>query len=115
VHVEVFSAVGKANVPVISTGRFKGDVQIRLMAVRSFVPGGTGVAVVMCGTLLVNYEIVVGSGHQEKLTIRSRFNVPLEVRLVNPLPGRKSAPIMRVSSVDVQEGSDSTLNGQANV
>jgi len=112
-NVKVFVTVGETDVPEIISGRFESDLEISLVTVGALVPCGDGRSVVVVGSILMDNEIRVGSrGQVEKSrVVRTRLNVPFEIWLIYPSPSGNGGVVSRYATKNMQEGSDTVLNG----
>jgi len=112
-NVKVFVTVGETDVPEIISGRFESDLEISLVTVGALVPCGDGRSVVVVGSILMDNEIRVGSrGQVEKSrVVRARLNVPFEIWLIYPSPSGNGGVVSRYATKNMQEGSDTVLNG----
>jgi len=112
-NVKVFVTVGETDEPEIISGRFESDLEISLVSVGALVPGGDGRSVVIVGSILVDYEIRVGSRGQVEISrvVRARLNVPFEIWLIYPSPSGNGGVVSRYASKNMQEGSDTVLDG----
>jgi len=110
-NMEVFAAVNEANVPVLATSRLESNLEVSLVTVGSFVPGGDKAAVFVVCTLLVNNERMVNFGDQEEMTrsLRGGFNVPFKVGLINPRPGANSGSIGSDATKEMEESTKLAL------
>jgi len=115
--VQALSAVYEANEPPTITSGLEAKLQVSLVSMSSLVPDRSWTTIVGGGALLVNNEVsVYGGGKVENVVSASNcFDVPLEVRLVDPGIGGDALAILSLCFPQVQVGSQLTLDSDGNV
>jgi len=114
--VHALATVNETNIPVLATSRLESNLEVSLVTMGCFVPGGAWAAVFVVSPLLVNNELMVTFGDYEEMTriVRAGFNVPFKVRLIDPRPGANFASIGSVASKEVEESAKLALNCDTN-
>jgi len=115
--VQALSAVDEANEPPTITRGLETNLQVSLLSISLLVPRGDRTTIVGGCALLVNNEVsVYGGGKVENVVSASNcFDVPLEVRLVDPGIGGDALAILSLCFPQVQVGSQLTLDSNGNV
>jgi len=111
-NMEVLAAVSELDEPVFATSRLEGNLEVSLVSVGVFVPGGDLAAVVVVSSILVDDELGVSLRDDEEFArgLRSGFNVPLKVWLIDPGPSANLGAIRSDSAEEVEEGAKLALN-----
>jgi len=116
-HVGILPAMTKSDVPEVTSSRLERYLEISLVSVGIFVPSRARRTVLLRRSLLVQNEMGVGSGTQEKVAgmPRNGLDDPLEVGLIDPTPRADLNAIGRITTENVQEGSELALYGNFSV
>jgi len=111
--VDIFSRMHESNVPIFTSRRFEGHLEVTLVSVCVLVPSGNfTTVVVVCPKLVHNIGRVDFAGNEEMSRGGCRFNVPFEVILVHPSPSGDFGTIGGLSAKNMQKSTNLALNGE---
>jgi len=113
--MNALSTVCKVDVPPFTSSGFKVELKIPLVAVGGLVPSSYRTTIVMRTAGLVKNEVMICFRHDEEKSrfSRDRFNVPLQVRLIDPRIGTNTSIFTGLPPVNMQVSTQLALDSKA--